>query len=253
MLFQCKSESMTTHPQNRSGRAIGAFTLIELLVVVAIIAVLVAVLLPALANARKQAQNAVCMSNLRQISTGIVNYTQDFDGVMYAAYDWSTWPSAWVQAMGQFSYLPRPATFLDAELDRSQQDVWNCPIAKSQGTEGGRPLIAWTYLRVVNEPDWSYPNGGPLGTAGWCRVDRVENPSRQIFVLDGIFGDDDGAAVGSMSGFAARYDMIIHWQGYSTGVAGFVHGNRANMLFADWHVEPLLASQITQDMCDDPD
>lgn len=48
-----------------SGRR--AFTLIELLVVIAIIAVLLAMLLPAVGRARKAAQMAASMSNLRQI------------------------------------------------------------------------------------------------------------------------------------------------------------------------------------------
>ncbi len=50
----------------------GGFTLIEVLVVVAIIALLVAILLPSLAAARNQAQNAVCASNQRQAMSGVL-------------------------------------------------------------------------------------------------------------------------------------------------------------------------------------
>jgi prepilin-type N-terminal cleavage/methylation domain-containing protein/prepilin-type processing-associated H-X9-DG protein len=233
-----------------------SFTLIELLVVVAIIAVLVAILLPALAKARNQAKSAVCMSNLRQISLGIGNYAQDYNGVMYVSYDFynNTWPDAWVQALGQFGYLPRHAGFFNAELDKGNQEVWNCPVAKAQGqSQANRPVIGWTYLRIINEPTWSDSYGGPKGTAGWVRLDRIENPSRQLFLIDGIFGSADGGAVGSMSGYAARYEMIINWPSYSTGIAGFIHNDRANVLFSDWHIDSIQVGQVTPDMCEDPD
>jgi prepilin-type N-terminal cleavage/methylation domain-containing protein len=54
-----------------------AFTLIELLVVIAIIAILAAVLLPVLARARIRAQEAQCVSNLKQLQTGAILYAQD--------------------------------------------------------------------------------------------------------------------------------------------------------------------------------
>lgn len=56
-----------------------AFTLIELLVVIAIISILAAILFPVFARARESARRASCLSNLKQIGLGIMQYTQDYD------------------------------------------------------------------------------------------------------------------------------------------------------------------------------
>jgi len=65
------------HP-SQSARTSG-FTLIELLVVIAIIAILAAILFPVFAQARAKARQAMCVSNLKQLSLAHLMYSQDYD------------------------------------------------------------------------------------------------------------------------------------------------------------------------------
>ncbi|MGD2094217.1 MAG: prepilin-type N-terminal cleavage/methylation domain-containing protein [Phycisphaerales bacterium] len=62
------------------------FTLIELLVVIVIIALLMAILIPALKHVRQQARAVACQSNLHQLATIFLMYTNDNDGHFLGGY-----------------------------------------------------------------------------------------------------------------------------------------------------------------------
>lgn len=64
-----------------------AFTLIELLVVIAIIAILAAILFPVFARARENARRTSCLSNIKQIGLGMMQYLQDYDETYPMSYN----------------------------------------------------------------------------------------------------------------------------------------------------------------------
>lgn len=78
-----------------------AFTLIELLVVIAIIAILAAILFPVFAQAKEAAKKTSCLSNAKQMGTGMMLYIGDVDDTLpWSAY-WDYSPvSGWATAAG---------------------------------------------------------------------------------------------------------------------------------------------------------
>jgi len=89
------------------------FTLIELLVVIAIIAIIAAILFPVFQKVRENARRAACASNMRQLTTAFVQYTQDNDEILPGATDGPNGAGVaggWV-FYSTFGVSPAPARF----------------------------------------------------------------------------------------------------------------------------------------------
>lgn len=87
-----------------------AFTLIELLVVVAIIALLMAIMMPALAKARENARRVACLSNMKQLISGLRMYAAENDDFPPAAsqgftYGTHTFPDPSVTSWSGTAYV----------------------------------------------------------------------------------------------------------------------------------------------------
>ena len=107
-----------------------AFTLVELLVVVAIIAILAALLLPALTRAKARGQSAACVSNLRQLGTGLQTFLSDRH--YYPVNELNKKPASgpdserfWTGQLVReaFGISEPPTNF-------NQKGVWRCPSAR---------------------------------------------------------------------------------------------------------------------------
>jgi prepilin-type N-terminal cleavage/methylation domain-containing protein len=120
-----------------NSRRTQGFTLIELLVVIAIIAILAAILFPVFAQARNKARQAACLSNVKQLALGTMQYVQDYDELFP---QWSPGGpgDSWGQPEGQGWWMNQIMPYV------KNTGVHACP----NDTRTGGDLNAWGYSVV---------------------------------------------------------------------------------------------------------
>jgi len=192
--------------QERSRRG---FTLIELLVVVAIIAVLAAILFPVFVMAREKSYQTKCMSNLRQLTVGILAYTQDNSGV-----------------------LPIPSGWVDATNLSGDPKVFDCPSSTKKGipSDPDYGMNAFLY-------DWDYKAGDKTPLA----IGQIENPSEIEIFADLLKASPNGMGTDPTSIFKDSYCNPYPRSFTLTGFATTAnmdrrHGGGAMVSFLDGHV-----------------
>lgn len=120
------------------------FTLIELLVVVAIIVTLIALLLPSLANAKNQARDVACLSNLRQIGMASQVYLSENEQT-FPLYSSSAPTYVWDRSIAPYlNMLPTPAGNL------SPTNVLRCPRDLRRGDASFEPIRSYIGIRVTD-------------------------------------------------------------------------------------------------------
>jgi prepilin-type N-terminal cleavage/methylation domain-containing protein/prepilin-type processing-associated H-X9-DG protein len=137
-----------------------AFTLIELLVVIAIIAILASLLLPALARAKNQSYKVKCMNNLRQIGTGIAEFTSDHAEMFPPAADQGRTPAPNGHQLAWDSYINyyissgntgQNALTSGLSTNNTSPLALQCPADVAAG-----PVLDWVRIDAPNAGRRSY-------------------------------------------------------------------------------------------------
>lgn len=246
-------------------RARKGFTLVELLVVIAIIAVLLTLIMPAIRMAKKHATGALCLANLRTLTSAWISYADENDGYLVSGNldnDWGD-PEDWVHPGASITTTTGLSDH-ERELEGIRQgalfeyvqkvEAYNCP-----GDD------TWTRpyppLNLHMSPYRSYTisdgmNGGYFETYAvpkvpgitYMKLSTIKSPEdRFVFIEEEdayvSFGDANwGTWI--LGGLSNWWDPIAIWHGGCTNI-GFADSHAEKHQWVDQSTLDLAESQTT--------
>ncbi len=246
---------ITASPDARH-KTLAAFTLIELLVVIAIIAILAAILFPVFGRARENARRTSCLSNLKQMGLGVMQYTQDYD----EKFPFASIPDGAGKSMDWRGILAPYMKSGGVKGSSSANDqtvaggVWACPsvsdATRSYGAHAG--IIHDATLKNGNA--WpavsqaQLPRISQILLVAEVGVDSAKNGDLRGITEDYWFhGGEQWPPVFEGGTSGAKYDKDDAPAGGSfpyTSMPRYRHMGTSNMLYADGHAKAMVKGRM---------
>ncbi|MCK4947080.1 MAG: prepilin-type N-terminal cleavage/methylation domain-containing protein [Candidatus Aureabacteria bacterium] len=205
------------------------YTLIEILVVVAIAFILIAVIIPAVNSVQKRGLQAACMSNMKQIGFALDLYVMDYDYY---------YPKIFANTEGGSSYkwdvfLARNGYVTGVNKNitagNAPGNLFICPLHLKMAKREGKSIIRSygmnAHIRKLGGTGSESVANDINVKKNWCQF-----PYSEALLV----AESQGATIDSN-------EETVYFAAF---VAWTRHGERANYLFADSHVEYLTESEI---------
>lgn len=232
------------------------FTLVELLVVIGVIAILISILLPALNRARAQARMVGCLSNMRQIGTGMALYLADSQGMLPRG----RWDSAPDKALHGTRWLVRLASYyrLDGgkysggNWDYTSKTILVCPADQVSLQRGNLRDSTWegaSYFgngRIISYNDAAGANR---------KITRMGPPAERLLMTEKQgywYGAMDRGVTSPSWGASSFRSHGVQINGVWTvgNVFGTQHGAKINVLLLDFSASTWDWSRVDKSIVD---
>lgn len=214
------------HLLNRGRRG---FTLVELLTVIAIVAILAAILIPVVSRVRRNAANVTCLNKLRTLYQAIGVFAADRGSIPRASGDTNSTDPLLQNGRTWRAALIGGGTLAEAKGASSNPNDWR--------SEQFEVFTCRSHMDAYQD-QYNYPSGSRVSTYTMNNIATsyhfpkfsfFTRPDRTMLIADGAVPDAAGTFNNATQG--GKPDVNAHW-------------GKANMAFADGHVESRTAAEI---------